>query len=40
VNLHVGWLAAPAVQVPLGMMQDMVGHQGGDHMMKGFLHHG
>ena len=40
VNLHVSWLAALAVQVPLGVMQDMVGHQGSDHMTEGFLHHG
>ena len=39
-NLHVGRLVALAVQVPLGTMQDMVGHQGGHHVAECFLHHG
>jgi ABC-type antimicrobial peptide transport system permease subunit len=40
VNLHVSYLAALAVQIPLGVVQDMVGHQSSNHMMEGFLHHG
>jgi hypothetical protein len=35
VDLHVGWDAALTMQVPLGMMEDVVWHELGDHVIEG-----
>jgi hypothetical protein len=33
-NLHVGWLATLAMQVPLGMAKDVLRHEHGDHVLE------
>jgi hypothetical protein len=35
VDLHVGWLATLAMQVPLGMAEDVVRHECGVHVIEG-----
>jgi hypothetical protein len=36
-DLHVSWLVAPAMQVPLGMVEDVVRHEFSDHVIEGVM---
>jgi hypothetical protein len=37
VDLHVGWLAAFAMQVPLSMVEDVVQHECSDQTIEGLM---
>jgi hypothetical protein len=36
-DLHVGWLAASATQVPLGAAEDVLQHEFSDHVIEGVM---
>jgi hypothetical protein len=39
-DLHVSWLATLAMQVPLGMVENVVRHECGDHVVEGVANDG